>query len=210
MKKILISVLIVLLALLAYFLIFNNIHLGNWKSTSVNNIKEMNGNLDGKISTAEAKIYQEYPASIETLETALSTLRTTKENYEKKTSTISDEIELGVVKLKEYKIERLWIALANYAKREKIELKVDLVETSVENVYNLNITLTGDYIGITDFIYDIEKDDTLGFKIMNFKLSPSTSTSSSNTDGEETTTTTVSLGKLTATFEIQDVGIDLS
>ena len=38
--------------------------------------------------------------------------------------------------------------------------------------YDLNFVATGDYVGITDFIYDIENDSSLGFKIEGFKMEP--------------------------------------
>lgn len=35
---------------------------------------------------------------------------------------------------------------------------------------DLNFTITGEYIAITDFIYSIEGDDKLNFEISNFLL----------------------------------------
>ena len=111
------------------------------------------------------------------------------------------------VEIKEYKIERLWIALENYAKKEGIELKLDVADTNVADVYDLNVTVKGEYIQITDFIYDIEKDDTLGFKILKFKMTPAAITTTTKTEtGEEVTVTNYDW--LTATFEIKSVGID--
>ena len=210
MKKLFISILIVLLIILTYFLIIKNIKLGSWTNKSISNIRDMSNDLDKQINIAEAKVYQEYPTSVETLETAIKTLETTKENYEKKTSSVSQDIELGIVKLKEYKVERLWITIANYAKKENVELKLDLEETVVEDVYNLNVTVIGEYIGITDFIYDIEKDDTLGFKILNFSLGPTVEGGTSDSNQSGNTKTYVYIDRLTATFEIHEVGIDLS
>ena len=53
-------------------------------------------------------------------------------------------------------------------------MKMDVVTSgAAKDVYNLKFTVTGSYISITDFISDIENDSTLGFKIEEFKMSPS-------------------------------------
>lgn len=216
MKKFLISVLVCLLGLLAFWILMKNISLGNWESTNIVDIKILNSDLERLIDTAKQINNQEYPQSIENLETSIKNLELAKEKYEKKMKFISENVELGVVEIKEYKIERLWIALENYAKEEGIELKLDVVATASNDVYDLDITLAGEYMGIMDFIYDIEKDDTLGFKILNFKLEPytiTTSTNSTNVKGEDDSakiTTTVDVNKLKATFKIEGVGIEFN
>ena len=49
---------------------------------------------------------------------------------------------------------------------------MDLVAGVDASKYNLNFTVRGPYIGISDFIYSIENDPVLGFKIESFKLVP--------------------------------------
>lgn len=215
MKKILISILVVLLAILTYFVIWGNINIGDWKNKNINDIKNLKTELSGKISVIEQINYQEYKNAKTELEKAIEDLKIAKDKYETKTSNISDDVELGVVEIKEYKIERLWIALENYAKDENVTLQMDLLDTEVEGVYDLDVTVVGEYMAITDFIYDIEKDDTLGFKILNFKLVPNTQIVSTVTqeNGETTNnapTASVSVDKLKATFKIEDVGIELN
>ncbi len=227
MRKFLISILIILLMILACFLILNDIPIGNWKNKNIDDIKQLNANLDEQIETAKELKNQQYPTSIENLQTSIDALKTTKERYQSKVSHITDNVELGVVEIKEYKIERLWVTLGNYAKENGVDIQMDLLDTTTQDVYDLNITLIGGYIGITDFIYDIEKDDTLGFKILNFKILPNamaeaiensnTETGDTQTEDEpdidkytnENTTTLTSedLNTLRATFKIEGLGI---
>ena len=56
-------------------------------------------------------------------------------------------------------------------------MKMDFVkgESSTENTYDLDFTVTGPYIGITDFISDIEDDSKLGFRIEQFKMTAGSS-----------------------------------
>ena len=227
MRKFLISILIILLMILACFLILNDIPIGNWKNKNIDDIKQLNANLDEQIEIAKELKNQQYPTSIENLQTSIDALKTTKERYQSKVSYITDNVELGVVEIKEYKIERLWVTLGNYAKENGVDIQMDLLDTTTQDVYDLNITLIGGYIGITDFIYDIEKDDTLGFKILNFKILPNamaeaiensnTETGDTQTEDEpdidkytnENTTTLTSedLNTLRATFKIEGLGI---
>ena len=230
MRKFLISILIILLMILACFLILNDIPIGNWKNKNIDDIKQLNANLDEQIEIAKELKNQQYPTSIENLQTSIDALKTTKERYQSKVSYITDNVELGVVEIKEYKIERLWVTLGNYAKENGVDIQMDLLDTTTQDVYDLNITLIGGYIGITDFIYDIEKDDTLGFKILNFKILPNAmaeAIENSNTETEDTQTedepdidkytnentttlTSEDLNTLRATFKIEGLGIVLN
>ena len=212
MKKFLISILVILLLVLTYFVVLKNITIATWKSKSINDIKNANNELNKQIDMAKQINNQEYPQSIEKLENSIRNLKVAKEKYETKLNYVSENAELGVVEIKEYKIERLWITLENYAKDNGLVLQLDLLDTSTANTYDLDITIIGSYIGITDFIYDIEGDDTLGFKIQNFKIIPSTTTTNDNSEEEknENTTTSVNINVLKATFKIEGVGIEFN
>ncbi len=213
MKKLLISIILTLLLILIYFLVFNEISVFGWKSSNVQAIKDLSDSLDDSIAKATSLKNQEYPSKIEKLENSIKNLEKAKEKYENKIKYMSDNVDLGIIEVKQYKIERLWIVLQNYAKKQGIDLKLDVVETPTKDVYNLNITATGSYQGITDFIYKIEDDDTLGFKVLNFKMLPSTKYEEQLKEDENGSTTvekvtTVYVDKITATFEIENVGID--
>ena len=65
--------------------------------------------------------------------------------------------------------------MGNYATSEGVVIRIDVVNGSASEVYNLKFTATGSYISITDFISDIENDSTLGFKIEEFKILPASS-----------------------------------
>lgn len=224
MKKLIISIIAILLAVLIYVLLFENITIANWKSKNIGDIKNSDKELKDKIGETTKLNNQEYPEKVEDLEKAIKDLKTTKKEYIAKTESISENIDLGIVEVKQYKIERLWITLENYAKDCGIELILNLVESpaiSTEqigaNLYDLEVTLIGSYIGITDFIYEIENDDILDFRIRNFSLSQNvtvkTNENTGNTDNtnekqENTQTATHKVGELKAQFKIENVGIE--
>ena len=229
MKKVLISILIVLIVILTFFVVFKNINIGEWKSKNINDIKNLNSELEQKINNAKQLNNQDYPNEVNKLDDSMEKLKIVKKKYQNKIEYVSGNVDLGRVGIKNYKIERLWIALENYAKNENVELKLEVVDAASKGLYDLNITVAGEYIGITDFIYDIEKDDTLGFKILNFKLTPyvattttnndtnnNTTSNTKNTDDQNqttqttTSTTSVRVDKLTATFKVEGVEIEFN
>lgn len=229
MKKVLISILIVLIVILTFFVVFKNINIGEWKSKNINDIKNLNSELKQKINNAKQLNNQDYPNEVNKLDDSMEKLKIVKKKYQNKMEYVSGNVDLGGVSIKNYKIERLWIALENYAKNENVELKLEVVDAASKGLYDLNITVAGEYIGITDFIYDIEKDDTLGFKILNFKLTPyvattttnndtnnNTTSNTKNTDDQNqttqttTSTTSVRVDKLTATFKVEGVEIEFN
>ena len=229
MKKVLISILIVLIVILTFFVVFKNINIGEWKSKNINDIKNLNSELEQKINNAKQLNNHDYPNEVNKLDDSMEKLKIVKKKYQNKMEYVSGNVDLGGVSIKNYKIERLWIALENYAKNENVELKLEVVDAASKGLYDLNITVAGEYIGITDFIYDIEKDDTLGFKILNFKLTPyvattttnndtnnNTTSNTKNTDDQNqttqttTSTTSVRVDKLTATFKVEGVEIEFN
>ena len=215
--------------ILTFFVVFKNINIGEWKSKNINDIKNLNSELEQKINNAKQLNNQDYPNEVNKLDDSMEKLKIVKKKYQNKMEYVSGNVDLGGVSIKNYKIERLWIALENYAKNENVELKLEVVDAASKGLYDLNITVAGEYIGITDFIYDIEKDDTLGFKIINFKLTPyvattttnnntnnNTTSNTKNTDNQNqttqttTSTTSVRVDKLTATFKVEGVEIEFN
>ena len=115
--------------------------------------------------------------------------------------------ELGVTQIEKYKIEYLWNKIGSYAKKEGIGIDLDIQETSIPETYNISFSLKGSYVGITDFLYDIENDDELNYKVNNFKVEPSTNTITSSS-GETTVNTDTTT--LIATFTVENIIINFN
>lgn len=128
----------------------------------------------------------------------------------------------------------MWTIIGNYATKEEVTITLDIVEGTSKDNYNLNFTVTGGYVGITDFIYDLENDEKLNFKIENLKMenttvnvitlesttSPSSTTSNSiasnsttNTNTTKSTTKSTTNDKtktvLQAKFNVNNISINL-
>lgn len=236
MKKILISILIVLLLILTSVVLTKGINLGIIKIDSIKDIKEKSAKLDQDLNKANEISNKTYPNEVEGLEEAIRKLKISKQEYENKKINSTDDNALGTVEIKTYAIHYLWAVLGNYRKDRGVKtLNIDLKSTQNSDVYNLEFTLVGSYTSITEFLYDIENDEELKFEIKNFGIS-SEITSQTNkentTDSNEQNNTTTSNNILSndrnnqntssqkttqksdgtilqATFIVEDVGIIL-
>lgn len=194
MRKLLISVLIVILLAVAGYMCYNGITIINYRISGLKEIKKLNENLDEKISVASKLVSTDYPTQISNISKSMKDLKSEKEKYDNMVTISTDEQVQAAAKIEKYEIEYLWTKIGNWAKKEGVTMKIDLKNSSTgtQGLYNLQFTVNGQYIGIADFIYDIENDTSLGFKIEEFKLLP----------GEDTNI-------LTGSFACKDISINI-
>lgn len=192
MRKILIIVVIILLGLLSYNMVFDGVQVGELKIGSLSSVQLLSDELDKKIDEATEVTTITFNNSTQSLNTALKKLSDEKERYEDKVKNMTEE-EIRYISQKQvYELETIWVKLGKYAKENGVILKLDITTGSTGDARDkdLRFTVTGSYIGITDFVYDLEDDENLKFKIENFKLVPSDNT-------------------LQGTFTVRDIAINL-
>lgn len=199
MKKILISIIGVILLIFICVAIFKGISVGKITIYSVKNIEQKSLNLEQKIEEANTQINQNYAKSVADIETATNNLKKVKDEYE---TIVGVNGELGITQIEKYKIEYLWGIIGGYGDEENVIVTLDIKETSIDDTYNINFTLLGSYLGITDFLYDIENDDELNYRIKDFKIQPYATTNTTTTDNK---VTTVSTETLEATFVVENI-----
>ena len=136
-------------------------------------MQDKNADLEGKIQEATSLVQKDYASAKNQVEQSSETYETTKKDYEDKVI-ISEGGEIEELS-KPYDIETLWVRIGNHAKRQGVimNMNVGASTTGAEGTYDLDFTVTGTYICITDFISAIENDSTLGFKIEEFKMGSS-------------------------------------
>ena len=187
MRKILISILVCLLLIGSAFFMVNGISKVNIKG--IKGLSEKKGQIEQKISDLSNVISVTYANTESNLKRTANTLQDSKTEYENQAALSNSLSPSYASQLETYDIDYLWTKLGNYARDEKVVIKIDLVASGTStNLYNLNFTTTGDYVNITNFIYEIENDSKLGFKIDEFKM---------NSSGDT----------LTATFSCKEVPI---
>ena len=103
----------------------------------------------------------------------------------------AEDDEKTIYETKQYDIGYLWRVFGKYATTRNLRIGMDVQKNSnvKENLYNLNFSVAGEYVNISQFISDIENNSDLNFRIYNFKMSGS---------GEE----------ISATFTIKNVNIE--
>jgi len=191
MRKILISVFVVLLIVLAYLMATNGFSFFGMKILSVTEINEGNDEVDAQMQKLEELATVNYSnAKKELLDNTKELLRKKEEYTDLVAYSSSEDID-AASKLQKYEMEYLWGRFGRYATKNGIKLKLVLTTGSATGQYNINFTATGSYVGITEFISAIENDTSFSFKIENFKLVPQT--------GNDV---------LKATFTIADVAIN--
>ena len=172
MRKILISILVCLLLIGSAFFMVNGISKVNIKG--IKGLSEKNGQIEQKISDLSNVISVTYANTESNLKRTANTLQDSKTEYENQAALSNSLSPSYASQLETYDIDYLWTKLGNYARDEKVVIKIDLVASGTStNLYNLNFTTTGAYVNITNFIYEIENDSKLGFKIDEFKMNSS-------------------------------------
>lgn len=177
MKKVLISILIVLLLILAYFAIFNGLSIGNINVLSASQIAVANEELTKDIEKAKTLLKKDYPAKKEELSTSITDLLEKKEEYFG-LAKISSDKEITKANTEEtYLIEYLWTRIGRHATSKGVNIKMDVSpgDANEANIKDLSFTVNGEYIGIINFISSLENDEKLNFKIEGFKMLKNTS-----------------------------------
>ena len=170
MRKIIISVIVVLLLIGSAFFMVNGIN--NVGINGIKGLNEKNKTIEQKISELSNAISVTYVNTESNLKSTANTLQSSKTEYENQAALSNSSSPSYASQLEKYDIDYLWTKIGNYAKNENVVIKIDLVSGGSQNLYNLNFTVTGSYMDTTNFIYYIENDSKLGFKIDEFKMVP--------------------------------------
>ena len=174
MRKILLIILIVLLLVFGYVTVTKGIDIASLHISSVMQIDETSKELDEKTEELNSLIDISYPSKIEELKNASNRMQEAKQKYLDETNLSSDEEIQSALQIENYDIERLWTKVGNHANKEGVNLKLVLSSSSSgsSETKDLSFTVEGSYIAITNFVYDLEDDDELNFRIYNFKILP--------------------------------------
>lgn len=183
-------IIILVCLILLFFVIFNGINIGNVELLSTSQLKEKNDNLDAEIAKVSALTSIDYPKNVETLEETFEKYIIEKDKYEELSGGSAKDIK-DIYETKQYDISYLWRVIGNYATNRSLIMGIEVKKSSsLNNLYNFNFTVSGEYVNIIKFIMDIEDDSELYFRIHNFKMSGNS--------------------KITAKFTIKNISIDES
>lgn len=194
MKKLLLSILTVLVIILTAITMIKGLKIGNINILGIMEMKQKNEELDTTVKEATKLASSDYQKKINDLNDAIKKLETEKTSYEDRVNVSTENNVEAANQTYENMIEFLLVRIENHAKTEGVSMNMVVTRSSsgAENVYNLNFTATGSYVGIEEFITDIEDDSRLGYKIEEFKMN-------SSSEGGDT---------VQATFVCKDIKIE--
>ncbi len=175
MRKILISILIVLLIVLAYFTLFQGVSLGTFNISSIKEIIDLNDELKEKIEETNSKIKNNLKSKETELSDNVDTLLKSKEDYYK-LANVSTESEINEANTEEiYNTEFLFLKIGRHARKEGVILNMPVKSGTTGDplMKDLSFTVEGKYYGIIDFVSALENDSDLNFRIDDFKMVPS-------------------------------------
>lgn len=191
MRNEIVTIIILISILFLTIFLLKGVNIGGFEVLSIAQIQEKNAELNSKLDEANKLTTEKFPQNVEKLEKTFEEYTNKKEKYEQ-LSGLSSEEGLELYETKQYEITYLWRVLGNYAKKRYLTLGIDVQKAdSSKSLYNLNFSVSGEYVKIIQFISDLENDSDLNFRIYNFKMIGSGTTVSSS-------------------FKVENVGIDPS
>lgn len=191
MRNEIVTITILISILLLTVFLLKGVNIGKFEVLSIAQMQEKNNDLNDKLDEANKLTTEKFPEKVETLEKTFEEYNNKKEKYEQ-LSGLSSEEGLELYETKQYEITYLWRVLGNYAKKRYLTLGIDVQKAdSSKSLYNLNFSVSGEYVKIIQFITDLENDSDLNFRIYNFKMSGSGTT-------------------VSASFKVENVSIDPS
>lgn len=178
MRKYLLILILIISGLLCFSLIIGGLKIGNLKLIkSYSDVANISLEKKQIISDLKQKNGAEFISKSTALNSAVQTYKNKKSQYEKMVleGKIKETNTYNSMDL--YDVDFLWTTIGIHATENGVTLQFDVSKnataTAVSAEYvmcDLNFTVTGEYMTITDFLYSIENDDKLNFKISNFVM----------------------------------------
>ena len=204
MRKILFILALIILLIFTGVVIYKGTNFGRFKVWGITQIIEKNDEIDSENAQLSNLVSVTYPSTLTKLSNSSEKLQQTKKEYEEQSVMLSDSNYY--MQTEKYKLDFLWTRIGNHAKDNKVEIKIDVTNGTANGIYNLNFTVVGKYANTTSFIYAIEGDSRLGFKIENFSMKQSAKgTGVLTTDGQ----TVYNYNNVECTFVCKEIKIDI-
>lgn len=128
----------------------------------VKKAKELNNKIDELENTNDSK----YNLALTKQKAAISNFEKSKDEYEELTTQASLEEIREANKREEYFLDYLWMKIGTYANNSDIKV---LIDPDYEAAL-INFDISGQYIAVINFIYDLENDPELAFNIDNLVM----------------------------------------
>lgn len=177
MRKFILVLLLIILAIISFSVIAIGIKIGPFKIYNYSEIEEASIQRKALLAELNNKNENEFETTQKSLLSAVDKYQEKKEQYDSLVESGDLTAESNIYNSSLYDIDFLLTSVGKYATQNGITLQFDVFKstssTSISTEYiicDLSFTVTGDYIPITNYISNIEDDDTLNFEINDFVL----------------------------------------
>ena len=165
MKKLLLILIIGFLGYLTYNTITVGFEMGDLKIPSYKDIQNENNTLDVKISELDTLIDVTYAGKLKEVEQSKKDFNVKKQSYDALATEATDEQLEAAMREEEFLLDYLWILVGNYAEDNNVKFLMN-----VNHDFTIDFDVTGSYISIINFIYDLTNDLELKFSVDNIQL----------------------------------------
>lgn len=176
MRKIILVAVLILLAVICVVIVGTGIKIGPFQIHNYGEIEKASSERKMLLSELNEKNGNEFRATQKMLLSSTGKYQEKKEEYDSLVESGDLTTESNIYNSSLYDVDFLLTVVGNYATQNGVTLQFDVFKSSSSSISSeyvicdLNFTVTGDYIPITNYIYNIEDDDTLNFEINDFVL----------------------------------------
>ena len=168
MKKLILA-LVAIIGLYGSFTAFKNGYVGivtdkftlKFEVPSYAQIQDEKAEFDSKVKQLKNLNSSGIPNASGEVDTELRNYAEKKDAYEQLKSTADEEQIAEANKVKIYLLDYLWIKVGNYASDNAVKFKM----TPDAETATLAFDITGSYVSVINFVYDIQNDEKLDFKM---------------------------------------------
>ena len=167
-KKVLLLILVVILAVGLYSSFAHGVSIKlfgkTYETSSYTDIAKLSQTLVTQKKVLEDKNNIDFPKAKTRQQAAISNFRTNKSEYDELSLKASPEDIINANKKEEYYLDYLWVKIGSYANVNDVKV---LIEPSSNELARINFNVSGQYIAVINFLYDLQNDEDLQFNINN-------------------------------------------
>ena len=134
-----------------------------FETSSYTDIAKMSKDLVDKRNALDKKNNTEYPQAVSRQQTSQADFRSSKAGYDELALQASPEDIRKANQKEEYLLDYLWMKIGTYANVDDVKVLI----TPNQNESRIYFDISGPYIAVINFIYDLENDEDLEFNIDN-------------------------------------------
>lgn len=172
-KKLILVAISALSLYFTYVMVVSGLNLNNFdiKIYSYNEILTQGDSLTSKLNQINRLNSTDILSAKNSVQTEKANFEAKRDEYAMLEASASKDEIAEANKKQEYLLDYLWIVIGNYANDNNVKFKMTTDDVNLR----INFDITGSYISIINFIYDIENDENLKFNLNGIQLASSTS-----------------------------------